>query len=208
MLTQHLQSTDQPPSDGAGDFTPKEVEAYQAALKTIRLDLAELEKLQDQVNQRRRLNWSHPAVLGRPRPLETDDGVRWEAYGRALELSHSEVLLCRQASSAQWAMIQRFQPEGPYAKAHGRTEVLLTGDDPRTLTNDYAALAQHTLHFMASNLVARAQRVVWEQFPDCNPPRVVHALSERCSAALSHDLCLRQALSRHESQRHSRGIRV
>jgi hypothetical protein len=44
--------------------------------------------------------------------------------------------------------------------------------------------AEHTLRFMASNMVARAQTIVWERFANQSPSRVIRAISERCSKAV------------------------
>jgi len=56
--------------------------------------------------------------------------------------------------------------------------------------------------------MARAQKVAWEQFPDHNPKRVVHALSERCYEALSEKEVVKQAQSVRQTQRRSRSIGI
>jgi hypothetical protein len=40
---------------------------------------------------------------------------------------------------------------------------------------------------MASNQVATAQRVVWSQFQEQRPGRVIDAISERCRLAVSDE---------------------
>src|SRR5205823_9894129 len=102
--------------------------------------------------------------------------------------------------------------DSPYARAHGSAEVLLTGDNARDLTNEYMAQAQHTLRFMASNLVAQAQTVVWDQYSHANPDRVMRALSERCAHAVKNTEVVQEIQSVTqsvvESPRRSRGIRI
>ena len=49
---------------------------------------------------------------------------------------------------------------------------------------EYVGQAEHTLRFMASNMVARAQTIVWERFANQSPSRVIRAISERCSKAV------------------------
>jgi hypothetical protein len=61
---------------------------------------------------------------------------------------------------------------------------------------------------MASNLMARAQKVAREQFPDYNLKPVVHALSARCYEALGEKEVVKQAQSVGQTQRQSRGIGV
>src|SRR5438132_517218 len=195
----------------AGRLTHSELEAYDAAFRTIRQEFSELEKLQDQVNHLAKIRWDHPAALRHFTSFPTED-ARWDAYGVLLKTSASEVLLCRKAEGAEWAAIQRLPVNAPYAQAHGATEVLVTGNDARTVTDEYAAQAQHTLRFMASNLVAKAQKVVWDEYSHANPDRVMRALSERCAHVVKNTEVVREVQSVKESvvesPRRSRGIRI
>src|SRR5438874_12950513 len=195
----------------AGRLTHSELEAYDAAFRTIRQEFSELEKLQDQVNHLAKIRWDHPAVLRHFSSLLTGD-ARWDAYGVLLKTSASEVLLCRKAEGTEWAAIQRLSVSAPYAQAHGATEVLVTGNDARAVTNEYAAQAQHTLRFMASNLVAKAQKIVWDQYSHANPDRVMRALSERCAHVVKNTEVVREVQSVKESvtqaPRQSRSMRV
>ena len=61
----------------------------------------------------------------------------------------------------------------PYAKANGIAEILLERNDPRELAAAFNENARHTLEFMASNEVATAQRVIWGQFQEHRPARLV-----------------------------------
>src|SRR2546430_5493315 len=195
----------------AGRLTHSELEAYDAAFRTIRQEFSELEKLQDQVNHLAKIRWDHPAALRHFTSLLTED-ARWDAYGVLLKTSASEVLLCQKGQGTEWAAIQRLSVSAPYAQAHGATDVLVTGNDARAVTNEYAAQAQHTLRFMASNLVAKAQKVVWDQYSHANPDRVMRALSERCAHAVKNTEVVREIQSVTQSvvepPRRSRGIRI
>jgi len=208
MVTRNGQPAEHAVPGFAGRLTRGELDAYNAAFKAIRSDFAELEKLQTQVNRLARIRWDHPASLRHFTSLKTADGTQWDAYGILLKAANSEVLLCRKAEGTEWAAIQRLSTDGPYARGHGTTEVLVNGDDARAVTTEYASQAQHTLRFMASNLMARAQKIAWEQFPDHNPKRVVHALSERCYEALGEKEVVKQAQSVRQTQRRSRSIGV
>jgi hypothetical protein len=120
------------------------------------------------------------------------------------------VLLCQQAQGDEWAVIQRFQPNSPYAKAHGETEILMKGKDRCELMDEYKAQVQHTLRFMARNMTAKAQHAVWEQSPGENPAKVVRALSERCATAVENPESLEQALEQQKQQsvRQSHGMSI
>ena len=212
MVTRNGEPAEHTVSGYAGRLTRSELEAYNAAFRAIRTELRELEKLQEQLDRLERKAWDDLPDMRRFVSLETDDGGRWEACGFLLRPSRSEVLFCRQAEGTRWAVIQRFQPESPYAQAHGSTEVLLTGNNARELAMEYAAQAQHTLRFMASNLVARAQKIVWDQYSHTNPDRVMRSLSERCGHAVKNTEVVRQAQSITETVtepiRRSHSIRV
>jgi len=89
-------------------------------------------------------------------------------------------------------------------------QVLVTGNNPALVIQDYAANAEHTLHFMASNMVASAQKVVWERVASQNPSRVIRAISDRCAQAVGdvQNEIQAQILERKISQRQSIGQSV
>ena len=212
MVTRNGQPAEHTVPGFAGRLTRGELDAYNSAFKAIRSDFAELEKLQKQVNHLARIRWDHPASLRHFTSLKTADGTQWNAYGILLKAANSEVLLCRKAEGTEWAAIQRLSVSAPYAQAHGATEVLVTGNDARTVTNEYAAQAQHTLRFMASNLVAKTQKIVWDQYSQANPDRVMRALSERCAHVVKNTEIVQEVQSLKESvtqaPRQSRSMRV
>ena len=211
MVTRNGQPAEHTVPGFAGRLTRSELEAYDAAFRTIRQEFPQLEKLQDQVNHLGKIRWDHPAALRHFTSLLTED-ARWDAYGVLLKTSASEVLLCRKGEGTEWAAIQRLSVSAPYAQAHGATDVLVTGNDARAVTNEYAAQAQHTLRFMASNLVAKAQKVVWDQYSHANPDRVMRALSERCAHGAKNTEVVSEVQSLTQSviqpPRRSHGIRV
>jgi hypothetical protein len=76
-----------------------------------------------------------------------------------LKLELGSILLCRHAGGdgLDSAIIQRFLPQSLYAKAHGAIVVQAQGNDPTSLVQEYIERVRHTLRFMASDTVARAQ---------------------------------------------------
>ena len=139
MVTRNGQPAEHTVPGFAGRLTRGELDAYDSAFKAIRSDFAELEKLQTQVNRLARIRWDHPASLRHFTSLKTADGTQWDAYGILLKAANSEVLLCRKAEGTEWAAIQRLSTDGPYARGHGTTEVLVNGDDARAVTTEYAS---------------------------------------------------------------------
>src|SRR5207253_2408627 len=116
---------------------------------------------------------------------------RWEVRAKLLDLGKSDIVLGQHADG-EFAIIERFRSESAYAQRSGSAEILLRGDDPVQLNREFTANARHTLQFMASNLAAKAQKVVWEQFPDDRPDRIVAAISERCRQAVANDVTISQ----------------
>ncbi len=94
-------------------------------------------------------------------------------------------------------------------KANGIAEILLERNDPRELAAAFNENAKHTLEFMASNQVATAQRIIWGQFQEHRPARLVEAISERCRLAVTDEETISQTPSVEHSnsnkQGHNRG---
>ena len=88
--------------------------------------------------------------------------------------------------------------------------MILTSNDAALAVEDYAENAQHTLRFMASNIVGTAQKIVWERVASQNPSRVIRAISDRCAQAVgdAQDEIQAQILERKLSHRQSIGQSV
>lgn len=190
-------------------FTDAELASYNAAFATIERDYKQIENVKSQLERLAKSDWE---METNPKPFDTvstRDGAQWKAYGILVNLPKSDVLLCRKAEN-EWAIIQQLKTNGPYAEAHGKASVLLTGNNPREVANEYVGQAEHTLRFMARNLTAKAQEVVWEKYPDNNPSRVMRAISERCALAVDNPNALqqRQEQSIDQGIKKSRGMSI
>jgi len=134
----------------------------------------------------------------------------WQVRSTLLNLGPSNILLCQKQND--FAVIERFRDNVPYAKANGIAEILLERNDPLELAAAFNANAKHTLEFMASNEVATAQRVIWGQFQEHRPERLVAAISERCRLAVSDEETISQTQSEGHSnsnkQGHNRGMSI
>jgi hypothetical protein len=181
-----------------GRFTAKEIKSYRAACGEIAEALESLIRLKKQLSESRQLPVSSETEIYTPQI------GRWQVRSALLNLGPSEILLCQREDD--FAVIERFRNDSPYARANGNAEILLQGRDAGQLAEDFNRNAQLTLEFMASNLVAKAQKVVWEQFPDDRPGRIVAAISERCRQAVANE----ETLSENRKLSHSvnRGMRV
>jgi hypothetical protein len=131
---------------------------------------------------------------------------RWQLRSTLPQLGNSHVFLCDRTISGvkEFAIIERFRQNSPFAQANGNAAVLLTGSDPVRLVQEYAEDAQRTLSLIANNLLAKAHRIVWERFANTSPVRVLKAISEKCvqAASLDNGLEPRQAISRQSTGNH------
>ncbi len=183
-----------------GRFSADETGSYRAAFGAIAQELASAAELRERLKDASDLYNFSGNEINNPQV------GRWDVRVKLLAVGQSEILLCQRPDSCEFAVIERFRPESPYAKTKGIAEILLQGDDPVQLNRDFTANARHTLEFMASNLVAKAQKVVWEQFPDHRPGHVVAAISERCRQAVASE----EAIAQNQRKNHSvsRGVSI
>lgn len=180
-----------------GEFTRTEIEGYRAAFGAIASELESVTRLKTELGRQS----LKPSEKG----IQTPEIGRWLVRTRLLGLGQGEILLCQRADY-DFAIVERFGSDSLYARANGRAEILSQGERNRPLTEEFKGNAQHTLEFMASNLTAKAQKVVWEQFPDHRPGHIVAAISERCRLAIVNE----ETISQRQKLTHStrRGMRV
>jgi len=187
-------------------LTPGQWNAYTAAFEAISPQFDELRQMQRQVDKLPHTILEQPSSSPDTVNTITAEGIEWQRQAQLLTLPKSAIFLCRHPTENEFAIIQQFPVESAYAKANGHGEILLRSADPRQLVREYAGWAQHTLRFMASNLVSKAQRVAFEQFPEHNPGRVIRAISERCMLAVGESVRVMEPMR--QTTRHARGIGV
>jgi hypothetical protein len=169
------------------------MDAYNEAFQAIKNEFEALQRVRDGVKEIAR----DPSGFTIPENREFDDVIeirdipveRWRIGSRLLNLRSSEIFLCERSNKGEkeFAVINRFRGNLAYAQNNGDADVLLTGKDPVLLVQDYLETAQHTLRFMAGNLMAKAHKIILERFANTNPARVLRAISERCAEAASPD---------------------
>lgn len=184
-------------------FTHGERDAYLVTLQAIQPDLDGLSRIRRQCARLSRITGEREA--GASGRIVIDD-TEWQVHSQLLRLPQSGIFLCHDTRSGTFAIIQRFPAESPYALANGLAEILLHGSNARQLVREYTSQAQHTLRFMASNLVAKAQRVAFEQFPKHNPGRVVRTISERCRRVIGESVTVTE--SARQTNRQGQSVRT
>lgn len=165
-----------------------ERDAYDEAFEAIRQELEALERIKMAVKTMIKnpipANGSQRDLFVEIQNAPID---RWKISSTLLKLRNSQIFLCERSveGAKEFAVIERFRSNSAYAQANGEAEVLFSGTDAVLLLEEYAASAEHTLRAMASNLVAKAHKIVWARFASTSPARVVQAISEKCAQAAS-----------------------
>jgi hypothetical protein len=181
-------------------FPESEIKGYRAAFGVIANEFQSLGELRKQLEK-------PAAVVPSPeKEICTSQLDVWQVRSTLLNLGQSTILLCQKQND--FAVIERFRDNVPYAKANGIAEILLERNDPRELAAAFNANARHTLEFMASNQVATAQRVIWGQFQEHRPARLVAAISERCRLAVTNEETISQTQTVGHSNSNNRGMRI
>lgn len=189
---------------GGRRFTDSEMKGYRAAFSVIAPEFESLGELKKQLEK--------PATVvpSTEKEICTSQLGVWQVRSTLLNLGQSDILLCQRQN--EFAAIERFREGAPYAKANGIAEILLERNDPRELTAAFTENAKHTLEFMASNQVATAQKVIWGQFQEHHPERLMQAISERCRLAVSNEETISQGqsveISNSKKQGHNRGMSI
>ena len=168
-------------------FSEREINGYRAASSAI---AGQLESIKD---FKRQLTRSDQVPESCDFEINTPEIGRWEVRSALLNLNHGEILLCQRGNA--FAVIERFDEDSPYAQANGNAQILLQGNDAHQLTAEFKANAGLTLEFMASNLTAKAQKIVWEQFPEHRFGRIVETISERCGQAVANEEMISQKVT-------------
>ncbi|MGH7988678.1 MAG: hypothetical protein ACREDS_00580 [Limisphaerales bacterium] len=210
--------------DFIGKLTSAEFDSYNEAFGAIQNEFGALVQIKDDLKELT----TNPSVFAIPDDRYTNQSVqtqhsdrgdlnlKWDVRSCLLKLTHSEILLCERMTpeGKQYGVVERYDADSSYAHANGNARVLLVGDDPQEVVRDCAVNAEHTLRFMASNMVARAQTIVWQRYANQNPARVVRAISDRCAKAVGEahneiqEQILGQRMARRMMQRQSMGQSV
>jgi hypothetical protein len=177
-------------------FVGREIEGYRAAFGAIAKEIETANDFAKQLHIERQFPQSDDMEI------DTPQTGQWEVGEALLNLKRGEILLCRRGD--EFAVIERFDQDSPYAQAKGQAEILLQGNDANQLADEFKANAQRTLKFMASNATAKAQKIVWGQFYEQKPDEIMAAISERCHQAVANQ----ETISLKMTQSIKRGMSV
>jgi hypothetical protein len=179
----------------SGRLTESEHKLYLEALSVVKNQLLELTDFSDQLNKVAEWHEVGGGMATSRNGVESNlttqkPPVSWKVMNRILKFELGSILLCGrdEGEGKEYAIIQRFLPQSLYAKANGELVILSQGDDPVHLVQEYVERARHTLRFMASDTVARAQEIVWKKSGGQDMSRVIRAISEQLKEAVAEKI--------------------
>jgi hypothetical protein len=109
-----------------GRFSENEIEGYRAAFGAIAKEVEAVKELAKQLQIERQFPRSDDLEI------DTPQTGRWEVGESLVNLKRGEILLCRRDD--EFAVIERFDQDSPYAQAKGQAEILMQGNAGRRLT--------------------------------------------------------------------------
>ncbi|MGH7977597.1 MAG: hypothetical protein ACREE6_04105 [Limisphaerales bacterium] len=178
-------------------FTESEMNGYRAAFGAIANEYLSLTGLKEQLDKPNQVHASSEKEV-----CTSEIGV-WQVRSTLLNLGQSDILLCQRKN--EFAVIERFRDESLFAKANGNAQILLDGNDPMKLANEFRENAQLTLEFMASNMVAKAQKIVWQEYAGDRSERLIEAISQRCRLVVAPGEAISETPEMRQSHSHSHG---
>jgi hypothetical protein len=179
-----------------GRFSENEIEGFRAGFGAIAKEVETVKGFAKQLQIERQFPQSDEMEI------DTPQTGHWEVGEALLNLKRGEILLCRRGD--EFAVIERFDQDSPYAQAKGQAQILMQGNDASQLAEEFKSNAQRTLEFIASNATAKAQKIVWGQFYEQKPDEIMAAISERCHQAAVNQ----ETISQKMTQSINRGMRV
>jgi hypothetical protein len=187
MLKRNGQLCQHSVPDYPGRLTDDEFLAYNTVFTTVEDEFQQLSGIRDSLDE---LEASLAKVVGsatnapsRAETVRGKDGAEWQIIKPLLKPQHSDVLLCKRTVGAdtEFAVIERFNPNSPLAKAQGSCEVQMTSHDPKRLVQDFAQSQREMLHLWVHDIVAMARENLEEKFSGQDLSRVVKAIAQRCA---------------------------
>jgi hypothetical protein len=187
MLKRNGQLCQHSVPDYSGRLTGDEFLAYNTVFSAVEDQIQQLSGIRDSLNELEasltKMVDAAANALTRTETVRAKDGVEWQVVKPLLKPQHSEVLWCKRSVGAktEHAVIERFNPNSPLAKAQGASEVQMTSDDPKRLLQDFVQSQREMLHLWVHDIVALTRESLEEKFSGQDLSRVVKAIAQRCA---------------------------
>ena len=189
MLKRNGEDCEFPVPNYPGLLTASERIAYQMTIPVVAAQLrlfderaktlVEIEKQSPQIAEA-----ITAQVTGELASLIVQEGQvsTWQVRQTLFKSARSETLLCSRdlAGKQQFGVIEKFEPQSPYARIHGETDLQMTGGNIFLLLQNYVAREREVLQLFRKDIEATVEENLAEKFPGQNHSRVVRAISARC----------------------------
>jgi hypothetical protein len=211
MLKRNGQMCEHAVPDYSGRLTDAEFAAYNSVFTAVESEFKELSSITGSLGQMqqkmpRLLEGTAAREESSQRTVEGQDGSKWNVVAPLLQMRRGEIVWCQRnvAGNSEFAVVERFDPNSPLAKAQGPCEFQMTGNNARALLQDFIEGQRGALQMYASDIVAAAQEKADEKYPGQDLSRVIDALSQRCTKQIS----VEQTESPSQARKQTEGVRV
>lgn len=176
--------------DFPGRLTDSELNAYQSAF-------ADLENIFDEFAAlAKSINSLDTEAVSRADNSQMEfaeiNGVKWRVNRQLSTGNLGDVFLCKLENQKEFAIVERFDADSPFAKVNGTYKIHQTGNDARQLLADYRRAERQTLKFLADDLSVDVREHLCEKYSSPDAPRICRALTARFNKEFS-DVAPKQA---------------
>ena len=189
MLKRNGEDCEHAVPDFPGLLTTSEFKAYNVAFPLMAAHVAEFNEraniLSEIVKRSSQIAEEVAAKAAPSLPTltvsETPESV-WHIRQTLFKSRGGEVLLCSRMDEEkqQFGIIEKFDPQSSYARAHGGANLQITGNNPFVLLQNFVEYERLLLQMFRQDIEATTEENLSEKFPGQNHSRVVHAISMRC----------------------------
>jgi hypothetical protein len=180
MLKRNGEDCEHPVPNYPGLLTATEFKAYHVAVPLVAAEVRLFNERADMLSGIEKQSAQIAGqVAAQPAPQLF---AAWHTRHTLSKSPRSEMQLCSRAINGkeQFGIIEKFEPNAPYARKHGETDLLMTGNNVSVLLQDYVAKERAVLQLFRRDIEATVEEGLAEKFPGQNHSRVVRAISARC----------------------------
>lgn len=173
----------------SGRLTQTEYSAYKEAVSAVEdqiKQLSESRKALTNVEKEFR-EWPEIVTDNSSVKSEADQSSRnpsdeWERLHTLSKSDRNEIAFCaRQADGGkEYGIVEYFDSNSSFAAVHGTYEVLMTGNNARTLLQDHLENERSILKLLQKDVQLTVEETLSEKHPGQNLGRVVRAIAGAC----------------------------
>lgn len=106
----------------------------------------------------------------------------WQLRHTLFKSGRGEMQLCSRHAGGKeiFGIIERFDPNSPYAKAQGESEEIMRANNPYLALQNFVESERHVLELFRKDIKATVEEKLSESFPKLDASRVVKAIGAQC----------------------------